>query len=583
MEALNKGTSVYHKVRALYSRSAHGDLLHISGKDADQIENSWPQVLEGLRYRCGQDDGASLSVVSEWENIPSLQAVVNQDDQDRYQTGLLESYQKSSQQIVGVILELPESTTSLSPFTKWFVSLIQNQTRLDSVTTTIKSDITVNSKVVLDIVHLFDSMLRNIVPGDEWEAKGRAVFTKQVVWFVARNATIEACLPAFPCKSSNLEKVNGLEPDKGEELSLKRLDLFTKSVAEIYQPGAKVWIVSDGHVFSDCIGVEDHIVDNYGESLMQMHGSISFQKDVGFLSLRDIFFGDKEVEGSFQHGLIEDIKLTRPLNLPVGEMAETCRKVLMAGCQIEADALRAWISDPTSSVLALYRGFSKFMLEDLATHKVTAGMSKKKCKKLAAEVALEMISRNQAYSNMIELLFPRHIRLSIHAHKNGGPKFGIALLSNEECQTVESLDLQDMQKTADLLHIPTPWHNTACQIEGDRKLYIVKSNVIREALKSKKCTGQWIPASNGHGGYYSLKRIVQATGPGLRAKVEAKQGKTVTILASKPQVVVKTHRRPALGEIHAWNNVYPHHRHAPEIGVLENKMANLLGPRAAKA
>lgn len=58
----------------------------------------------------------------------------------------------------------------------------------------------------------------------------------------------------------------------------------------------------------------------------------------------------------------------------------------------------------------------------------------------------------------------------------------------------------------DLLHIPTPWHNTACQIQNDPTLYIVKSHLVLEALRSKRYEGEWIPAVKGHGGFFLLRK-----------------------------------------------------------------------------
>lgn len=73
-----------------------------------------------------------------------------------------------------------------------------------------------------------------------------------------------------------------------------------------------------------------------------------------------------------------------------------------------------------------------------------------------------------------------------HRHKNNGPKFGIRLLSNNECRSVQSLAGISQQNMTDLLHIPTPWHNTACQIQNDPTLYIIKSHIVLEALRSKR-------------------------------------------------------------------------------------------------
>lgn len=74
----------------------------------------------------------------------------------------------------------------------------------------------------------------------------------------------------------------------------------------------------------------------------------------------------------------------------------------------------------------------------------------------------------------------------------------------------------------DLLHIPTPWHNTACKIRNDPVLYVVRSNIILEALRSKQYEGEWIPAVKGHGGFFSLQRVKEL-GP-FRTQIEEKSG-----------------------------------------------------------
>lgn len=87
---------------------------------------------------------------------------------------------------------------------------------------------------------------------DEWEKQGISNFKMTVNHFTSRWETINVILPGFPCKSSNLQKVSGASPDKGEELALTRIIEFVKSINKIYPPGMVFWIVSDGHVFSDC-------------------------------------------------------------------------------------------------------------------------------------------------------------------------------------------------------------------------------------------------------------------------------------------------------------------------------------------
>ena len=103
------------------------------------------------------------------------------------------------------------------------------------------------------IVNLFDTRLRYVTANDKWRSHGgREFFFKRVHDFVQRGAKLKFCLPAFPCKSSNPEKVSGVLPDRGEQVALEHLDSFLDSIERIYEPGAKLYVVSDGHVFSDC-------------------------------------------------------------------------------------------------------------------------------------------------------------------------------------------------------------------------------------------------------------------------------------------------------------------------------------------
>jgi pyoverdine/dityrosine biosynthesis protein Dit1 len=84
-------------------------------------------------------------------------------------------------------------------------------------------------------------------------------------------------------------------------------------------------------------------------------------------------------------------------------------------------------------------GFSRFMLDDLQAHPDGRNKSKSQRKRLAESVALEMMRRNQAYSHLVELVMPRQVRLSIHAHNNAGPKFAVSLLPKSTFRPLSSV------------------------------------------------------------------------------------------------------------------------------------------------
>ena len=83
--------------------------------------------------------------------------------------------------------------------------------------------------------------------------------------------------------------------------------------------------------------------------------------------------------------------LEHQVSTALTEEAELCRRILMAGCQPQRAGVRALIESGDAAVLALYRGFSRFMLEDLELHPFTQKLSRSKQKKLSCAVAFEMI------------------------------------------------------------------------------------------------------------------------------------------------------------------------------------------------
>ena len=79
----------------------------------------------------------------------------------------------------------------------------------------------------------------------------------RVARYVERSAPVELVLPAFPGKSPNRQKVLGPLPDMAERLSLEFLHNLSSRITEIYSPGARIIICSDGRVFSDLVRISD--------------------------------------------------------------------------------------------------------------------------------------------------------------------------------------------------------------------------------------------------------------------------------------------------------------------------------------
>ncbi|AET39577.1 Dit1p Ecym_4541 [Eremothecium cymbalariae DBVPG len=493
--------STYSKFLAIYSRCPETYTLYeAQDKQSAQFSSNWDEFVTILKNSKGFKNANGImeymipaTTAEKFAGLSNIAVKVSE-------------YEKEGEdQIRGVITTIEHENY----FNDWFIWHILDQSRLNnnSAPKLLKSEEDKDYGKLF--TEFFADEMKNTIKDDEWlTGGGYEHFLEKVRYFTDRNLKIECVLPAFPCKSSNLQKVHGRTPDKGEEFALRRLVKFTEDVSAFYPPGVKVWIVSDGHVFSDCIGVDDDVVDNYTASLHKLYKNIAKpgSDSIGFCGLKDVFFSGNAA-GSFNVSSIPDIELDHHCGTKICPDSELSRKILMKGCDTDDGRLRKQIEIPNHPRLHLYRGFSRFMVEDLCLLPFFENVSRKYFKKTVCKVAFEMIKRNDAYSNLVELVFPHHLRLSIHAHTNSGPKFGIKVISPEQCRTVKSLDSEEEPTFEDLLHIPTPWHNCVVNIGSD--YYLAKNRVVTDAIENGSYEGKWVETDieHGQGGYWVINKV----------------------------------------------------------------------------
>ncbi|MFF8812620.1 L-tyrosine/L-tryptophan isonitrile synthase family protein [Streptomyces pactum] len=221
----------------------------------------------------------------------------------------------------------------------------------------------------------------------------------RIAEFVRAGEPILLTLPGFPCKSPNPAKVLGHLPDEGERLSLAFLDRLCAGIGEVYPPGATLLICSDGHVFGDLIGVPDAHIDAYGDALRDM----IVRERLTHLDTFDL----RDVHGDLRH-------------------AEMRARVLAAHAP-DVETLRAEVrTDPDT--LRLYRGITRFLVEDAAGHRGTRSALQRECRTRAYGV----MARSRAWGDLIAEHRPRSVRLSIHPQPRGSAKFGLRLLDADD-------------------------------------------------------------------------------------------------------------------------------------------------------
>lgn len=230
---------IYDRVVAMYSRTRQGDLIQCFGGDVHSMQSIWSVIEQQLSPK-------------EFNSYHSLPNTSIDGPSSPFQLfNIHELRLPNSSTIVGIALRVASTELSISYFDEFFCRLLLQQiaqlSKLLEGNQAIK-DVSVAEKVV-DLCN--DELLFH-PPNSQWETVGRDYLLQRISFFTSRGLAIEMCLPAFPCKSSNPDKVAGALPDRGEELALRRLYSVSRKIKLIYEPGVRICIISDGHVFSDC-------------------------------------------------------------------------------------------------------------------------------------------------------------------------------------------------------------------------------------------------------------------------------------------------------------------------------------------
>jgi pyoverdine/dityrosine biosynthesis protein Dit1 len=252
----------------------------------------------------------------------------------------------------------------------------------------------------------------------------------RVARYVERGLPVELVLPAFPGKSPNQRKVLGTLPDMAERLSLEFLQRLSCWIAEIYSPGAKIIICSDGRVFSDLVRIKDSDISAYQAGIRDMVNEI--HATVGRASNTNSSVGSRPLElfnldDEYETNDYDEMR--RNLVARYGEPLEKIQADVRAG------------GEP----LSLYRGITRFLLDDSNGNE--PGTSRTALQKECRRRAYGVIQRSKAWGGLVTKRFPHAVRLSIHPQACSFEKIGIHML-----------------ETAD--NWLTPWHGVAVDVGG---------------------------------------------------------------------------------------------------------------------
>lgn len=250
---MNVGSSPYHAIGGIFCRGKNGDLLSVEGRSATSIATHWSK----LRNLITTEDKSSTTLPSGLQITSAFLDTALAEDiaicsSPVSHSHIIRETARSTKYSVGLVsCRLTEANNGQQSFKTWLEDFILLETTLGPGPDASSLDDAKVLQATTQITKLFETTLKNIASQDEWHL-GVDLFRQRVAGFVARGERIQMALPAFPCKSPNLKKVGAPGPDMAEQIALRTLHGFADSIKTLYSPGVTIWIISDGHVFSDC-------------------------------------------------------------------------------------------------------------------------------------------------------------------------------------------------------------------------------------------------------------------------------------------------------------------------------------------
>ena len=239
--------------------------------------------------------------------------------------------------------------------------------------------------------------------------------------FVGAGLPVHFVLPAFPAKSPNPEKVLGRDPDMAEELSLVFLEGLCGEIREIYPPGARITICSDGMVFSDLVGVADTDVKSYGERIGRMIEELQL--------------------GSLETFHMQDL-------YDEASTGEQMRESLCSHYAESSEAIRERLHS-NESQKSLFNGIQRFLFEDRAV--MEPEKSRTRVREECKTRTYEVVRRSDAWGRLVADCFSASLRFSIHPQPAHSEKIGILLAESQDVWL-------------------TPWHSVALEENGKFRL-----------------------------------------------------------------------------------------------------------------
>lgn len=149
------------------------------------------------------------------------------------------------------------------------------------------------AEIIFDL--LMDPIIRRgdgiIYSGTQLEYKGK------ISKFISRSDPIQFVFQGFPFKCHNPVETMRRTPDLGEVAFLQRLADIDETIRQVYSPGAKFTIVTEGKSYKDLFGATGAEVEMFEQTCKRFSDRLRIRSTIEFISLLDLI---KNKKGFFE-------------------------------------------------------------------------------------------------------------------------------------------------------------------------------------------------------------------------------------------------------------------------------------------
>ncbi|MDQ6806749.1 MAG: isocyanide synthase family protein [Actinomycetota bacterium] len=236
--------------------------------------------------------------------------------------------------------------------------------------------------------------------------ENKELFRPLVEAQIAAGAPLEFVLPSFPFKHNNPVKVARRSPDMAEVLCLCRLKEICHALGQVYEPGARFVIISDGLVYHHMFGVTKHEALSYRERSREMISQLGFQDTIEITDMEQLV-GSRQEQFDFVHERVAPV---------FREWWDTNSEDLRRASLIQASAANLNTADSVTHDLVQMA--TKDVLldsdegDDLSTLEVIKSHTVERADKGAFEFALFLYVLREI--DLVQSCYPRAVRATVH-------------------------------------------------------------------------------------------------------------------------------------------------------------------------